>query len=277
MTIADWLIESMVRLRDTGVDSPRRDTLVLLEDTLKKDRAWVVAHPEQELSEERLETLGKLIDRRLKREPLAYIRGKSWFYGRFFEVNPSVMIPRPESEAFITLLKDLQATEVIDIGTGSGCLAITAKLEIPNAKVTAVDVSPEALDVAKKNAESHNVDVEFLESDLLSSLISSIESQTTIIANLPYVPDGMITSPEIATEPALALFSGNDGLNHYRKFWNQIHTLHKKPKNILNESLESQHSTISDMAKKSGYKLQKTEQLTQFFVLQNSTLDTSTQ
>ena len=274
MTIADWLIESMVRLRDTGVDSPRRDTLVLLEDTLKKDRAWVVAHPEQELSEERLETLGKLIDRRLKREPLAYIRGKSWFYGRFFEVNPSVMIPRPESEAFITLLKDLQATEVIDIGTGSGCLAITAKLEIPNAKVTAVDVSPEALDVAKKNAKSHGVDVIFLESDLLTALVSTIHPQTTIIANLPYLPDGMITSPEIATEPALALFSGKDGLNHYRKFWNQINALEQKPMDVLIESLESQHGAVKALANKAGYKMQKTEQLTQFFVLQNSTSNT---
>ena len=107
MTIADWLFSTMQKLHDAGVDSPRRDALVLLEDTIKKDRAWVVTHPEHLLQGLPLQKVDDLVERRIKREPLAYIRGRAWFYGRFFTVNPSVMIPRPESESFIDLLKSL--------------------------------------------------------------------------------------------------------------------------------------------------------------------------
>src|SRR3990167_8175782 len=105
MTISDWLMDSMIKLQKAGVDSPRRDALVLLEDTLEKDRAWVLAHPEHSIQSQALEKVGRLIKRRIEREPLAYIRGKAWFYGRFFGVNPRVLIPRPESESFINILK----------------------------------------------------------------------------------------------------------------------------------------------------------------------------
>ncbi len=100
MTIADWLISSMTLLHDAGVDSPRRDALVLLEDTLEKDRGWVTTHPEYSFQGRGLETVNKLVERRLKREPLAYIRGRAWFYGQFFEVNPDVMIPPPRKRSF---------------------------------------------------------------------------------------------------------------------------------------------------------------------------------
>lgn len=270
MTIADWLVDTMIRLNTAGVDAPRRDALVLLEDSIEKDRAWVVAHPEHVIDTEStaFHTLKENVERRLRREPLAYIRGRSWFYGRFFAVTPDVMVPRPESEAFIELLKELKPSDVIDVGTGSGCLAITTKLELPRSKVTAIDISPETLKVAKQNALVHGADIDFIQSDLLTTLTATIQSETTIIANLPYVPDGLITSPEISTEPALALFSGKDGLDHYRKFWDQIKTLKTKPNYILTESLESQHDDIEKLAYIAGYKMQKTEQLTQLFTPQ---------
>ncbi len=100
MTVFDWLQASMIKLRDAGVDSPRRDCMVLLEDLLDKDRSWVNAHGEHELTNEQTETLDRQMKKRLNRIPLAYIRGKAWFYKRFFEVNPDVLIPRPESESF---------------------------------------------------------------------------------------------------------------------------------------------------------------------------------
>lgn len=277
MTIAEWLAETMDKLGQAGVDSPRRDALVLLEDVLEKDRAWVLAHPEHPVQEPTLYRVNELVERRVVREPLAYIRGKAWFYGRFFEVNPNVLIPRPESESFIDLLKQIVNSGqwtvdrdfvIVDIGTGSGALAITAKLEIPNSKVFATDVDEEAIRVAQNNAETHKVKIEFIKSDLLESLPSAnYQLPTTILANLPYVPSELATSPEIEAEPKLALFSGKDGLDHYRKFWEQVAGLGFKPKYILTESLESQHKELQNLAKVANYELYKTEILVQVYKL----------
>jgi len=267
MTIAEWLMPAMIRLRNAGVDSPRRDCLVLLEDTIQKDRAWVVAHPEYELDQKVIQTLDKLIARRANREPLAYIRGRTWFYGRFFEVNHNVLIPRPESENFIGLLKDLAPQKIIDIGTGSGALAITAKLELPGSKIIATDTSSAALAIAQKNAASYKVDIQFVSGDLISALSDEQLKDSVVIANLPYVPEKLITSPEITQEPAEALFSGPDGLEHYKRFWQQLTMPAHKPTYVLVESLESQHPAIESLAQNAGYKLDKADMLIQQFIL----------
>lgn len=279
MTIIEWLVENMSRLQKVGVDSPRRDCLVLVEDVLHKDRAWVVTNPQYRLRKPNLEKLDKLIARRLKREPLAYIRGKAWFYGRFFNVDPEVMIPRPESEAFIELLKQLgdstqltaDSLKIIDIGTGSGCLAITAKLEIPESEVIAVDNSKNALKLAKQNAKKHKTDIKLKMSDLLADINvyqnahDHEQNVIVLMANLPYVPEELVTSPEILLEPAEALFSGKNGLDHYEKFWKQVSNLSSKPQHILTESLENQHAEIAKLANKSGYIIKQTEVLVQHF------------
>lgn len=261
MTIFEWLVENIQKLKEADVDSPRRDCLVLLEDTLGKDRAWVISHPEYQLESHSLQPLSKMVGRRLKREPLAYIRRKAWFYGRFFCVTPDVMIPRPESEAFIEIIKLLKPDELVDLGTGSGCLAITAKLECPDCSVFAYDISPKALKIAKENASNLGVNIVFNTSDLLKN----VNAANVMCANLPYVPDGFVTSQEIGYEPAVALFSGDDGLTHYRKFWNEVANSSLKPQHILTESLEEQHSAINIMAKKSGYVLKQTKVLVQHF------------
>jgi release factor glutamine methyltransferase len=267
MTILEWLVPSMNKLVKAGVDSPRRDCLVLIEDLLGKDRSWVTAHAEFELSDDQVLLLDKRLARRVKREPLAYIRGKAWFYNRLFKVTPDVMIPRPESESFIELLKDLKPDKIIDIGTGSGCLAITSKLELPGAQVIAADIDKNALEVAQKNAAKHTVDIKFVQSSLFNKLQHTDFTQAAIAANLPYVPEGLVTSEEINFEPAIALFSGKDGLDHYRDFWSQVHTLDKKPGYILTESLENQHGFITSLASKAGYELTKTDTLVQLFKL----------
>jgi release factor glutamine methyltransferase len=255
----------MTKLHAAGVDSPRRDSLVLLEDTIKKDRAWVLAHPEHDLPSQTIKDLEKLIIRRTNREPLAYIRGKAWFYRRFFAVSPDVMIPRPESENFIDLLKEIQPSSVVDIGTGSGCLAITAKLELPKTDVLATDISQNALKIAEQNAKKHRADIHFLQGSLLKPLTKFDLSNTAIIANLPYVPKGLITGPEITTEPAGALFAGQAGLDIYRNFWKEVVALAQKPQYILTEALESQHNDLQELAQKSGYQLQKAQNLIQVF------------
>jgi release factor glutamine methyltransferase len=270
MIIREWLHDSMVRLRDAGVDSPRRDCLVLLEDLLEKDRAWVLTHHEYRLNAPQIDTLENKIQRRASREPLAYIRGKAWFYGRFFEVSPAVMIPRPESESFIEIIKELEPKQIIDVGTGSGCLAITAKLELPQAELIGIEESKKALKIAQKNAKNHGTKIRFLQGSLLEPA-SNLQptSYNLIAANLPYVPDDLITSPEIEDEPKEALFSGSDGMDHYRKFWTQIDTLSQFPDYILVESLTSQHKMMRKLAKHADYKLAKTDNLAQLFKLQS--------
>lgn len=265
MTIAEWLIPSMIRLRDAGVDSPRRDCLVLLEDTIQKERAWVVAHPEYELGREIIQKLDELIEKRASRKPLAYIRGKAWFYGRFFKVDPGVLIPRPESENFIELLKELKPPKIIDIGTGSGALAITSKLELPEAEVIATDISSQALAIAQKNAAKYHTGIQFVSGSLLEPLSSEQLKDSVVIANLPYVPVALITSPEITQEPPEALFSGEDGLVHYQEFWQQMASQNTKPTSILIESLESQHQAIEKLAQTAGFALQRSDVLIQHF------------
>lgn len=263
MTIYEWLQDSMVRLRDAGVDSPRRDCLVLIEDLIKKDRAWILSHHEVKLTAKQITVLDQYLRRRINREPLAYVRGKAWFYGRFFKVNNQVLVPRPESESFIELLKGIEPKSIADIGTGSGCLAITAKLELPDAEMLAIDIDQNALEIAKINSIQHKTNINFIQGSLLEPINNA--PPEAILANLPYVPMGMITSPEITKEPAQALFSGTDGQNHYRKLWEQIDELSKKPKYVLTESLKSQHKEMRKLAQASGYSLLKTDCLVQLF------------
>jgi release factor glutamine methyltransferase len=276
MKIIDWLTSSMHKLTEAGVDSPRRDCLVLVEDLLKKDRSWVIAHPEYKLNKRQIGSLNKLVAKRAKREPLAFIRGKAWFYKRFFAVNPNVMIPRPESETFIELLKKLKPESIIDVGTGSGCLAITAKLELSKAEVIATDISLRALPVAKRNAKNHKADIKFVHGSLLEPVYKLTSKSNlpaggpspkprVLMANLPYVPDGLVTSPEINHEPESALFSGRDGLDHYKRFWVQVKNYPLSARYILTESLASQHEDMVKLAQKAGWKVSKTKDLIQVF------------
>lgn len=264
MTIAQWLFDAMIKLGEAKVDSPRRDALVLLEDTLQKERSWVLAHHDFILSQKSLDAVNELVRRRCRRVPLAYIRGKAWFYGRFFEVNEHVLIPRPESESIIECVKKLQPTSLIDVGTGSGCLAITCALELPDCTVLATDVSKEALEVARTNVYKHGVKVEVHETYLLEGLLDQ-QSPDVVIANLPYVPEHLITSPEIMAEPHLALFAGENGLDVYQSFWAQLGTLHHAPKHIITESLETQHTHMQHFAEQVGYRLEMTDVLVQQF------------
>jgi len=272
-------VENIKGLSDAGVDSPRRDCLVFLEDNLGKDRTWVLTHPEHQLNAAQLKVLKNLMIRRMRREPLAYIRKKAWFFGRFFHVDCEVLIPRPESESFIEILKQIVDKnrnnqghlDIIDVGTGSGCLAITAKLEIPRAQVTGLDIGEGALALARKNKHFYKVDVEFITSDILTSVddFKNVQNHSKkiimLLVNLPYVPSAHSVSPEISFEPKNAIFSGADGLDHYRRFWSQVSKLSTLPQHILTESLLEQHDNMLDLALGTGYELVNTDLLVQHF------------
>lgn len=252
MRIKDWLADSQRQLEKAGITTARLDCLVLLEDVTGRDRAWLLANPEAKLTAAQQKKLNTKVAQRSKHQPLAYIRGKTEFFGRQFIINKDVLEPRPESETMIEQLKKLpQPAHIIDIGTGSGALAITAKLEIPQATVTGVDIDPACLKVARQNATQHKGEVSFHKSDLLSAV--DVGPNTTLLCNLPYVSDSYTLNDAAMNEPRLAIFGGKDGLDHYRNLFQQINGLKTKPTYVLTESLPFQHADLATIAKDNGY------------------------
>ncbi len=266
ITIEECLKTSTRELLKKDISSARLDCLVMLEESTQKQREWLLAHGEEKLSDRELGAMNRMLEQRLGHTPLAYNVGQKEFFGRNFIVNKNVLIPRPESESLVEILLNLDRSifdTIVDIGTGSGCLAITAKLEIPEAIVMAIDNSEEAVNLARKNAEVLNVDIILKESDLLDSI--KITDGSVLLVNLPYVPNGLITSEEIEKEPPGAIFSGTDGLDHYKKLWSQHLNTELNPTFVITESLLSQHNRMTELAEKVGYKLAKTNGLAQLF------------
>lgn len=284
MILKDWLKQAETRLKSADIGTARLDVLILLEDETGKDRSWLLAHAESPLQGRALQRLDRKLKRRQKHEPLAYIRGFSEFYGRRFKVNKNVLEPRPESETMVDLLKNLlyhnfhipedgppEAPEALkevliaDVGTGSGALAITAKLEIPEAKVIATDIDPKCLSVARQNAKAQNVKIKFLQGDLLNALPPTPYSLHTILANLPYVPRNLRINQAAAMEPRLAIDGGSDGLDVYRRLFEQLSKVGIKSKYVFTESLPPQHKKLADIAQKVSYRLRQTKDFIQVF------------
>ncbi len=273
-SVSSWLQSATQHLALAGVETDRLDCLVLLEDATQKDRAWLLAHPEYELSLTTHKKLDKYIVRRANHEPLAYIRGTTEFYGRQFQINKHVLVPRPESESIIDLLLAHADTlpkncTIVDIGTGSGILAVTAKLEIPTANVIATDISAQCRLLATENAAQCKADIQVIESDLLNKFSTQktlLSTPVILLCNLPYVPKDYSINLAAKHEPDLALFSGADGLTHYRKLFEQIVSLDTAPQLIITESLAHQHDAIKLLAHKSGYSLVGTSGLAQIYI-----------
>jgi len=265
MRVDDWLKQAQQKLETAGIGTARLDTLVLLEDELNKSRAHLLAHPELNLTPKNVQVLSEQLARRARHEPLAYLRGKTEFYGREFVVRPAVLEPRPESETMIELLKaaDLPAKlRIADIGTGSGALGITAKLELPHAQVDLLEIDDRAIEIAKTNVIKFATGQNVTKSDLLAAMSADYE---VLLCNLPYVPDELHINMAAQYEPKIAIFGGPDGLDLYRKLFSQIKKLKTKPLLILTESLPTQHMTLADTAEATGYRLTRTEDFIQVF------------
>lgn len=271
MTLQQWLSKTIKRLEAAGLPTPYLDSTVLLADALVRDKSWLLAHPETPLQGPTLQRLEKQLKRRAKHEPLAYIRGKSEFYGREFIVNPHTLEPRPETETMINLLKQLckeTPCNIVDVGTGSGCLAVTAKLEFPKANVYATDIDMVCIETARQNAKKHDADIEFFIGDLLAAIPSTVyHPPTTILANLPYVPDGHTINKAAMFEPRHAIFGGADGLDLYRRLFLQIANLSQKPSHVLTESLPFQHKEMTKIANAASYNVQATSDFIQLWCL----------
>lgn len=253
VTIGEWLQRATARLAAKNITTARLDALVLLQDLLQHDKSWVLAHPEYKLASSQQIELDKKISLRSQHVPLAYIRGQRDFYNRTFIVTNSVLVPRPETEVLIDQLLQLPkrpGDTLLDVGTGSGVIAITAKCECPSLKVYASDKEAAALKVARKNAALLNAEVRFLKSDLLAGINQTF---TFIIANLPYVDRKWATSTETAFEPASALFADDNGLSMIKQLLQQAVTQLQPQGFLLLEADPRQHATILNCATTHGY------------------------
>lgn len=250
-TIRIWLRDAAEELAMAGIPSALLDAEVILAHTVRKSRTYLHTHGEDEIDPRRLEIANARLDLRKDRVPVAYIIGHKEFYGRTFKVSPSVLIPRPESESIIDCLKQYwgeKPGKLIDVGTGSGCLGITAALEMP-LEVTLVDIGRHALNIAQDNARSLGVDVALQQSNLLEDATGIFD---VILANLPYVDKSWERSPETNHEPALALFADDRGLALITRLIDQTGLHLKNGGLLILEADPEQHDAIVSYAKNRG-------------------------
>lgn len=267
-TVGHFLHTATQQLTAAGIATARLDTLILMEDQLRQDRGHLLAHPEAIMTNNDKDVLSQQLQRRTQHIPLAYIRGKSEFYGREFVITPAVLQPRPESETMIERLLELNLapnTRIADVGTGSGALGITAQLELPTAQVELLEIDQGAIDVAKMNVVNHTLSIAVMQSDLLKQ---SRQNYDVLLCNLPYVPDDFHINTAALHEPKLALFGGPDGLDLYRALFADMQSLQHKPLYILTESLPPQHAALRLIAAAHGYHQQMSDDFIQVFTRQ---------
>jgi release factor glutamine methyltransferase len=211
-TVGDVLEVASLKLRSHS-DSPIADAQLLLRETLGRSRAWILAHPEHELSGDQLAEFEGSLAELLDGAALPYVLGWWEFYGRRFHLGPQVLIPRPETELLVeqAISRSVLTPRILDIGTGSGCIAVTLALEIPDSSIYASDLSWRALQVARRNIEAHGVEqtVTLVNSNLVEAFAGPFD---LVCANLPYVAADQLHRLEVARkEPRMALDGGSFG------------------------------------------------------------------
>lgn len=225
ITISEILKSASTRLRLAAVANDLLDAQTLLAFAIGRDRIWLIVNYREPVTEDIRHRYEALIERRAAGEPLQYITGRQEFFGLDFEVTPAVLIPRPESELIVEEVIRLAGEEkwtnplIVDIGTGSGCLAIAIAREIPEAGLIAIDISGEAIKVARRNAEINGLKdrIEFVEGNLLAPLAQRAQA---IISNPPYIAAAEMKGLQREVrdwEPHTALTDDADGLSFYRR------------------------------------------------------------
>ena len=267
-TISQAITEGSRRLHASGIDQERRTAGLLLCHVMGIDRTRLLTRSEEQIDEARYLDYLALVVRRAAGEPAQYLTGHQEFYGLDFIVTPDVLIPRPETEFLIERVMNLvedskqDSPLIVDVGTGSGCIAVTVAKQLPRARLIATDASPAALDIARTNAERHGVRdrIEFLEGDLLAPLAKrGLEGAVDVLAsNPPYVNEesSELLQREVRDwEPHEALFGGVDGLDFYRRLIAESPHYLKPGGYIVLEIAFSQVDSISEMVKGSAFEL----------------------
>jgi release factor glutamine methyltransferase len=252
MTLTTALAHGVSQL--AHLPTARRDAELLLLRITNRDRAFLLTHPDTELTPAQQSTYEQWLARRAHHEPVQYIIGEQEFYGLTLRVTPDVLIPRPETEHLVEALLQRvphdQPLRIADIGTGSGAIAIALAHNLPNASITALDNSAPALAIARENAARHGVAnrIRFLESDLLAAV--SGETFDVIVSNPPYVPDTEILEPQVRNfEPHSALYAGPSGLETYQRLIPQARQSLKPGGWLLLEIGHGQRDALADLLK----------------------------
>jgi release factor glutamine methyltransferase len=263
VTIIETINKAATRLQAHQVDNARRDAELLLCHILGRDRAWLLAHIQDEIDGQSLRLYERVIDRRAVREPLQYITGKQEFWGLPFKVTPDVLIPRPETEfvveAALKAVSMALSPVIIDLCTGSGCIAISLAKELPNAQVFATDQSEQALVVAQANARMHQVTerIRFLLGNLFVPVkeLNLHGKADVITANPPYIPasDFAALQPEVRDfEPEMALIAGPQGIEIGTAIIQQAPLFLKQGGTLIMEMGMGQTAAFSAVVKKTG-------------------------
>ena len=270
-TIAQALRQAAANLQTDNPANARRDANLLLAFVLEKNLTYLIARDDDTLDDQTIRRFEQFVKRRAAGEPLQYILGRQEFFGLEFEVNENVLIPRPETELLVEtaleILRDQELPTFCDVGTGSGCIAIAVAKNVENAGAVALDVSPNALQVARRNAERNNVtnQIQFLESDVFSVFNDSPftihrSPFSLVVSNPPYIPnaDLPILQREVRQhEPHNALFAGADGLDVIRRLLTEAPAFLEKNGFLLFEIGFGQSGQIESLADKNVWKLRE--------------------
>ncbi len=262
ITIKEALRGASYALREAGVYAPRREAELLLAARLGRPLVYLYAKDEEPLDRETAAGYHDWITRRCAGEPYAYLCGEREFMGLLFQVSPACLIPRPETEHLVEAvaaeLAGVSAAEILEIGTGSGAIAVALAVLLPSARITATDVSAPALTVAAGNAARHGVSekVTFLPGDLYEPLAGNEVCFTAIVSNPPYIPSAELAalSRDIVNfEPLTALDGGADGLYYYRRLTGELPVLSAKPAVLAFEVGQGQAGEVSALCRQAGY------------------------
>lgn len=249
------------RLDEADADAPRRSAEWLLMEVLDCDRGQLYVHADRPVGRDAAERFAEMVERCVGGEPLQHVLGYTSFRGLRIDVSPAVMIPRPETEevveAALDVIADVEAPRILDVGTGSGCIALALKHERPDARVTAWDVSAEALAVAQDNARRHGLGIDFEQVDLFSkSLMEHLaERVDLLVSNPPYVPDEEAEAlPAVVREydPAVALFAGDDPLRFYRRLADRASALCRPGSAVVLETHADYADAAAEIARAAG-------------------------
>jgi len=271
MAAAVWTIKALLDwttdyLAKKDFESPRLEAQLLLAHVLNCAKIDLLVRYDETPTESARTAYRELIQRRIEHWPVAYLTGTKEFYSLAFEVSPAVLIPRPDTETLILealrLLKPIPNPAILDLGTGSGCIAVTLAKHHATARLTAVDLSPDALDVAKRNATKHSVAerIRFLQGDLWNPVPVG-STFDMIVSNPPYVTPAEFASLDATVrdhEPRLALDGGPDGLAFYRRIATAGGAFLKPGGWVLVEIGSTQDSAVRSLLADAGYEVGKT-------------------